>query len=370
MTKRLPLPTPLPCYFHRASGLGSSPELSALSRGAEPEHHTQHFALRRGAGASSQGQDQLYPPPPAPAPLAPHALYEERLGARGHLRIPPAPYPRWGPVPLPAPGTQRGLRAGGSWRLLSRLFPGTTLRTLPPPAAPGPWCCKKKNIPLTSVRLCDPPSVPGPFPLSCFPPPPVVCCQDQRGTEVPGGAGVAPLWCHPRWPPRAGDPLRRPDPPSTSPVLGAGAAPCPCRGWRGGRAGFGLESCCCRVFTAPRGEMQGCPPLQLLGSGAMGRCSGGLRQRGPPLNSSHKCYYAKAAAESSAWREAMRPELGSARGLPSPRRRGLKGGRYSPGGRGAAPRGFTPLPCTRERGSDFGRGGSREPPPSEVGSTG
>jgi len=104
MTKRLTLPAPLPRYFHRASGLGS-----ALSRGAEPERHTQHFALCHGAGASSQGQDQLCPLPPAPAPPAPHALDEERLGARGHLRIPPAPCLRWGPVPSACPGhTARG----------------------------------------------------------------------------------------------------------------------------------------------------------------------------------------------------------------------------------------------------------------------
>lgn len=96
MTKRLPLPAPSPHYFCRTSGLGSPPELSVLSHGAEPEHHTQHFVLRRGAGASSQGQDQLCPPPLALAPPAPHALYEEQLGARGHLRIPPAPNPQWG----------------------------------------------------------------------------------------------------------------------------------------------------------------------------------------------------------------------------------------------------------------------------------
>lgn len=133
MTKRLLLPTPSPHYFCRISGLGSPPELSVLSHGAEPEHHTQHFALRCGARVSSQGQDQLCPPPLALAPPAPHALYEEQLGARGHLRIPPAPNLQW------------GLQEEGGQRLLSRPFPGTALRTLPPPAAPGPWRCKKKE---------------------------------------------------------------------------------------------------------------------------------------------------------------------------------------------------------------------------------
>ena len=124
MTKRLPLPAPLPRYFHRASGLGSSPELSALSRGAEPEHHTQHFALRRGAGASSQGQDQLCPLPPALAPPAPHALFEERLGARGHLRIPPAPYPRWGLVPSACPGhAAGGCGRGGGLEVAVKALP-------------------------------------------------------------------------------------------------------------------------------------------------------------------------------------------------------------------------------------------------------
>lgn len=162
--------------------------------------------------------------------------------------------------------------------MLSMPFPGTTLRTLPPPAVPGPWRCKKKNkkqnthkkknIPLMSVRLCDPPSVPGPSPPSCVPRPPSL---SAARTE---------------WAPR-------------------------CRSWAGGGAphpvpGLGRARGCRRellpsVFTPPRGETKACasPPLLRGGERGWGRCPV------PPTPS--QCYYAKAAAGRSACREAMRP---------------------------------------------------------------
>lgn len=147
MTKRLPLPAPLPRYFHRVSGLGSPPELSALSRGTEPEHHTQHFALRCRAGANSQGRDQLCPLPPALAPPAPHALYEEQLGARGHLRIPPAPYLRWGPVPSACPGHAAGGcgRWGGPEVAVKALPRHHAQDSAPSQQRQGPGAAKKKE---------------------------------------------------------------------------------------------------------------------------------------------------------------------------------------------------------------------------------
>lgn len=181
-----------------------------------------------------------------------------------------------------------------------------------------------------SVRLCDPPSVPGPFPLSCPPRCLLPGPSGHRGTAA--GPGVA--------------------------------TPTPCRGWEG--HWVVAESCCCRsVFTTPRDEMKTCasPPLLRGREQGWGRCSV------PPTSS--QCYYAKAAAGSSAWREAMRPQRGSApprcpggsppttpcpaevRGEGQQRCHGAAGtepgsGEQHPGG------GSAPWPCPRETGSDCG----------------
>lgn len=215
MTKRLPLPAPLPRSCHRASGPGCPPEPPALSRGAEPEWHPEHFAPRCGAGASSRGQHQPCPLPPALAPLPPRTL-RGAVGGTGPSQDPTCPVPALGPVPSARPG---GCGRGRGWRLLSRPFPSTTLRTLPLSAVPGHWRCKKKNIPLMSVRLCDPPSVPRPFPLSCLPP----LSAARTSVALRLGQGVPGSRCH--------GATRARDPPPTPPVPGAGA---------GGEEGAGL----------------------------------------------------------------------------------------------------------------------------------
>lgn len=190
MTKSLALPAPLPPSCHRASGPGCPAEPPALTCGAEPEWHPQHFAPHHGAGASSQGQHQ-----PCLLPLpwhrCPPCTLQGAAGGTGPSQDPTCPVPVLGLVPSARPG---GCGRGRGWRLLSRPFPGTTLRTLPLPVAPGHWRCKKKNIPLMSVRLCDLPSVLGPFPLSCCP----LCLLPGPTLVLRLGWGAPGSWCHPR----------------------------------------------------------------------------------------------------------------------------------------------------------------------------
>lgn len=105
---------------------------------------------------------------------------------------------------------------------------------------------------------------------------PFVCCQDQRGAEVGlGGARMVP-----------------PMPGCPPPMLGAGAV---------GREG--TDCCCLRGFCCNWGET-------LRSQLRVGARPGGLQSQGPSLSLSHKCYYAKAAGGSSAWREAMAPPAG------------------------------------------------------------
>lgn len=268
MTKRCPLPAPLPWDFHPASWPGAAPELAALSRGAEPEHHAEHFALRRGAGASSQGRDQLCRPPPRHFTRSSwgHGAISgsHRAAALGQPRA----------RSVAAGGCRRG---GGGLEVAVNALPRHHAQDSAPSCGARALALQKKktqnthtkkNIPLMSVRLCDPPSVPGPSPPSCVPRPPSL---SAARTE---------------WAPR-------------------------CRSWAGGGAphpvpGLGRARGCRRellpsVFTPPRGETKACasPPLLRGGERGWGRCPV------PPTPS--QCYYAKAAAGRSACREAMRP---------------------------------------------------------------
>lgn len=90
-----------------------------------------------------------------PGPALPAAPLRTLRGAAGGHGAISGSHPFWAHSVVAG-----GCGRRGGWRLLSASFPGTTLRALPHPAAPGPWCSKKKNIPLTSVRLCDPLSCP------------------------------------------------------------------------------------------------------------------------------------------------------------------------------------------------------------------
>lgn len=268
MTKRCPLPAPLPCDFHPASWPGAAPELSVLSRGAEPEHHAEHFALRRGAGASSQGRDQLCRPPPR----------HFTRSSWGHGAISGSHRAAALGQPRARSVAAGGCRRGGGLEVAVNALPRHHAQDSAPSCGARALALqkkkqkqnthKKKNIPLMSVRLCDPPSVPGPSPPSCVPRPPSL---SAARTE----------WA-PRCRSRAGGG-------APHPVLGLGRA-------RGCRRELLLS-----VFTPPRGETKACasPPLLRGGEQGWGRCPV------PPTPS--QCYYAKAAAGRSACREAMRP---------------------------------------------------------------
>lgn len=222
---------------------------------------------------------------------------------------------------------------GGGWRLLSRPFPGTTLRTLPPPAVPGPWHCKNKNIPLMSVHLCDPPSVPRPFPLSCSPPLSaarinVAPRYHSRGCR--GHHGAAHGWT----------------PPSTSCVPGAGAGEEKMLGC--------LRKLLQGVFPTPRGDLgDHCLGWAARPWGDAWQCSGSR----DPAHLVTQCHYAKAAIGSSAWSEAMalsraQPPLGPPHAL-------LRGDGSRTGLWGAAP---MALPCCCVLGGVILAGGKAEHP--------
>lgn len=157
MTKRFPLPAPLPPSLHRTSGLGS--HLSCQCCEAEPEHQHPALGLLGGPGPA------LPTAPPRPWHLWTPVHW---MRSCGHGAISGSLLPQTCPGASALCLQQGGCGRRGGWRLLSRPFAGAALRT--PPAVPGRWRCKNKNIPLMSVRPCDPPSVPGPFPLSCSPP--------------------------------------------------------------------------------------------------------------------------------------------------------------------------------------------------------